>query len=195
MKLEFHFHRKAIFWLAALVLLAPAIPRAEASTMQGAQAGPQQVLFSDSEMIQGSEAQTVQIDAPSAGNLFLTLTDLDFPTAFSTLDFALTDAASTVAPLVDVEDPGVKPTLTYDLTSPTTLYAEVFAIAGASSLGLYNLTATFVPDTSPVPLPASGALLLSGVTLLALTLELLRRLRRPSDCDPAGCNVPATQAA
>jgi hypothetical protein len=176
--MKLNLHRKAIFWLMGLIVLAPAIPRAEASMM----GGKVSVLFSESELITGSEAKSVEFTAPGAGNLFLTLTDLDFPNPFASLKFALTD---TVSALVGLATPS---TLTLDLTKATTLYAEVFATAAAGTdIGLYNLTATFVPDTSPVPLPASGTLLLSGVTALALGFEwFFRRRTRGGGRHPAG---------
>ena len=133
------------------------------------------VLYSGAELVQGSRAGITALNIPSAGELFLTLTDLQFPDPFSSLKFDLTDTLSSKTALTN---PG---TLTLNLTGPATLYANVFASAGGSSnLGLYNLTATFLASSgvtaAPVPLPATGGLL-AAVTGLAALFELVGRRR------------------
>ena len=148
------------FWGALAILLG--LPGAYASTIgSGTDVS---VLYSQSQMVQGNNASVVQLDVPTAGQLFLTLTDLDFPDPFASLKFALTSLTSAQVGLA------VAGTLTLDLTAPTTLYAEVFwkAPSGVDA-GLYNLTATLLTtgDVLPFPLPASGGLL-GGVLLLAL---------------------------
>jgi hypothetical protein len=145
--------------------------RAKASTLPDAT-----VLYSDSPMVQGSADTLTTLSVPGAGELFLTLTDLDFPSPFSSLKFSLTDTAGA---LVGFADPG---TLTLDLTKPTTLYADVIATTQAGTeAGLYNLTATFL-DASPVPLPASG-LLLGGGIALALFIKRRHKVAQPG-CAP-----------
>jgi hypothetical protein len=133
------------------------------------------VLYSGAQLVQGSQAGVTALNIPSAGELFLTLTDLQFPDPFSSLKFDLTDTLSSKTGL---SNPGI---LTLDLTGPATLYANVFATAGGSTnLGLYNLTATFLGSSevtgAPVPLPATGALL-AAVTSLAVLFELVGRRR------------------
>jgi hypothetical protein len=163
--------RKLLLSAWCALALVPMMPRAEASTLGVSSAASASVLYSDSELVQGSQASVATLSIPSAGELFLTLTDLKFPDDFSSLKFALTDTSTA---LVGLADPG---TLTLNLTGPTTLYAEVFANAqGAADIGLYNLTATFLGNSSPVPLPPSG-LLLAGVSLLALLLNRLLQRR------------------
>jgi hypothetical protein len=133
------------------------------------------VLYSGAQLVQGSLAGVTALSIPSAGELFVSLTDLQFPDPFSSLKFDLSDTQSTKTAM---SNPG---TLTLNLTGPATLYANVFAKAGGSSnLGLYNLTATFMgtanPAGAPVPLPATGALL-AAVTTLAALFELVGRRR------------------
>jgi hypothetical protein len=120
-------------------------------------------------LVQQSGAVSTPLVIPGAGELFVTLTDMDFPTAFSQLQYAITSATGSMTSLVNA---GVQTEL--DLTSAATLYANVFATLGGSA-GLYNLTATFIPGgaSGAVPLPASGALLAVGC-LLALLLGLRR---------------------
>lgn len=156
-------------WMGGLTLAALlATPVAQATVMPPADTPSATVLSSNSPYVQGSAANVTTLLAPSAGELFLTLTDLDFPNPFASLQFSVTDAGGT---LVNLTNAG---TVTLDLTQPLTLYADVFATTQAGTrAGLYNLTATFL-GSSPVPLPASGLLLGSG---LALAMAMARRRR------------------
>ncbi len=125
--------------------------------------------YSRSSLVQGSAANVMAIDVTSAGKVELTVTDLDFPSPFASLDVGLTDGSSSLGSLAD---PG---TFTVDLTKPMMLYAEVFAVAGASSdVGLYNLNAVLIP-ASPVPLPRPAGLLSMGLGLLVLSSWLFAR--------------------
>jgi len=133
-------------------------PRAEAASIVPNVGGPASVLYSQSQLVQGNQGQSMSIVVPSAGELLLTLTDLKFTSAFNALKFGISDSASA---LVGMADPG---TLTLDVPGPTTLYAQVLASAqGSFNMGLYNLTATFLPGSSPVPVPASGWLLAAAL--------------------------------
>jgi hypothetical protein len=132
--------------------------------------GSRTVLYSGSDLVQGSAADAVTLSLPGAGELFLTLTDLDFPDPFASLRFALTNAQTAIVGLSVAGATDIK------VASPTTLYANVFATTQASSdLGLYNLTATFV-SAAEVALPASGGLL-GSVALPAMILAFLCRRR------------------
>jgi hypothetical protein len=119
------------------------------------------VLSSQSVLLQQSGANTTTLAIPGAGELFVSVTDLQFPTSFASLQYAVSNAAGTEIPLTKAGT-----TSTLDLTAPTTLYANVFATLG-NGAGLYNLTATFVSG-SAVPLPSSILLFLGGVLLLLL---------------------------
>ena len=131
---------------------------AQASNESGTATGTVSVLASESVLLQESGAMTTSLAIPGPGELFVTLTDLQFPTSFSSLQYAVSNAIDT---LVAPTNAGT--TTTLDLTAPTTLYANVFATVGAGGAGLYNLTATFV---SAVPLPDSIGLLVSGGLLI-----------------------------
>jgi hypothetical protein len=132
----------------------------QASNQAGAPSGNVSVLASESVLLQESGATTTSLAIPGPGELFVSLTDLQFPTSFSSLQYAVSAAVGTPGALTAA---GTMTTL--DLTAPTTLYANVFATVGASGAGLYNLTATFV---SAVPLPGSFGLFASGALLLGL---------------------------
>jgi hypothetical protein len=122
--------------------------------------------YSHSTLVQGSAANVMAIDVTSAGQLQLTLTDLDFPNPFASIDLGLTDSNASLGSLAA---PG---TYTVDLTKPVMLYAEVFAVAGAATdVGLYNLSARLL-TASPVPLPPTRGLLAIALALLVLMLRL-----------------------
>jgi hypothetical protein len=161
----------ATIWLLCLLGLAPIVGQVHASTLV-ATGGPASatVLYSGNELT-GSGANTVSLSIPSAGDLFLTLTDLDFPNPFAFLKFSLTDTHNALAG--GLTNPGM---LQLSLTGPTTLYADVLARAASGGPGLYNLTATFV-SSAPVGLPGSGELL-GAVTALAVGLDLIWRRSR-----------------
>jgi hypothetical protein len=151
--------RAAILGLCGAVALAAlSVSPAEASALPATAGMTSSVLSSQSLLVQGSAANDTTLNAPGAGELFLTLTDLQFPVPFASLQFALTDSNST---LVGMQGVG---TMSIDLTTPMTVYADVFATT-QNGYGLYNLSATFV-SSSAVPAPASAVSLASGCMLL-----------------------------
>lgn len=163
---------RSVLLLTALASMV-GISKVPAATL-GADDGTPSVIYSQSSLMQGNSASVTTLNLPGAGELFLTLTDLAFPTNFSSLDFSL---SSSNTDLVGLADPG---TLKMSVTGPETLYADVFATAAADGgAGLYNLTGTFLP-TNPVPLPTGGLLLASGVLLLPLCAVLRRGRLRPT---------------
>jgi hypothetical protein len=171
-------NRKLLFLLSlAFTLIGSYGGSAQASSESGSAIGNVTVLASESVLLQESGATTTSLAIPGAGELFVTLTDLQFPTSFSSLQYAVSNAIDT---LVAPTNAGT--TTTLDLTAPTTLYANVFATVGQGGAGLYNLTATFV---SAVPLPDSIGLLASGGLLIGL-LVLRRKPVRRSWADYAG---------
>jgi hypothetical protein len=135
---------------------------ARASSEAGAPTGNVSVLVSESVLLQESGGTTATLAIPGPGELFVTLTDLQFPTSFASLQYAVSSSGTTGA----LTSAGT--TTTLDLTAPTTLYANVFATVGASGAGLYNLTATFFGTGAPVPLPGTLGLFASGGLLLTL---------------------------
>ncbi len=164
---------KSVCVIGALIL-ATGFSRAQASTLDASTDNSSDpsvsVLYSQSTYVKGNAGNVTTLETPGAGELFLTLTDLDFPTQFASLDFSLSSSSTA---LTGLADPG---TLQLSVTGPTTLYADVFASAqGKCDVGLYNLTATFLGNASPVPLPGSGTLL-SGALLFLLAGVYRRRV-------------------
>jgi type II secretory pathway pseudopilin PulG len=176
---------KATFLALTAAVLAWAYgSNAQASNATGATAT---VLASQSDLLQESGSTSVELVVPGPGALILTLTDLQFPTSFSTLQYAVTDSIGTVLPLTTVTGPnstGNISTTTFQMTAPDTLYANVFATVGQGGAGLFNLTATFV---SAVPLPGSLGLFAGG----GLFLILLGRGKPLLARRPPGSHQPA----
>src|SRR6202020_1895584 len=73
---------------------------AHASNEPGTPAGTVSVLASESILLQESGATTTSLAIPGPGDLFVTLTDLQFPTSFSSLQYGVSTATGTlVAPV------------------------------------------------------------------------------------------------
>jgi hypothetical protein len=121
------------------------------------------VLTSQSFLVQQSGADMIFFASPGAGELFVTLTDLDFPAPFTSLQYGLDDAAGLKT---GMSNAGVETTET--LSGATTFEADIFSVLGSNaSAGLYNFTATFLPaGAATVPLPASGISMIGGLMLL-----------------------------
>ncbi len=151
-------NRAVMIWLCGVLAAASAFSRAQASALDAAPEPTTLVLASQSDLVQDSAANETTLQVPGAGELYVTLTDLQFPTSFASLQFALTDATSTLVGLHGAS------TMSLNLTGPTSVYADVFATT-QGGYGLYNLSATFDAG-SPVPLPGSAVCLATGCLLL-----------------------------
>jgi hypothetical protein len=142
---------------------------ARASSQSGDPMGSPLVLASESVLLQESGAMTTSLSIPGPGKLFVTLTDLQFPTSFSSLEYFVSNSSG---PLVGPVSAGSQMPPTLDLTAPTTLYVNVFAAVTGNSAGLFNLTATFY---SAVPLPGSIGLFATAAALIGLLRGSRRR--------------------
>jgi hypothetical protein len=151
---------KAMFGLLVTLTLTSGFGTAQALTLSSN--ADTSVLASQSLLIQQSGANTTALNIPGAGELFVTLTDLKFPTSFASLQFAVSDAAGSMVPLTNAGT-----LMTLNLDGPTTLYAEVFDSLGDAD-GLYNLTASFLSNASTVALPGSAVSMAGGGLLLLL---------------------------
>ena len=176
--------KATVLALTLSVLACTCGSNAHASNETGATAT---VLASQSVLLQESGSTSTELVVPGPGTLIVSVTDLQFPTSFSTLAYAVSDSIGTVLPLTTVTGPNstsTSSTSTFKMTAPDTLYANVFATVGAGGAGLFNLTATFV---SGVPLPGSLGLFAGGGLLLILVGRGRPRLLRR----PAGTRQPA----
>jgi hypothetical protein len=152
--------RKVLFGLLATFALALPYSGVQASMLSST--ADTSVLASQSLLIEQSGANTTALSIPGAGELFVTLTDLNFPAPFASLQYALSDAAGTMVPLTNAGT-----VISLDLTGPTMPYANVFETLGGTD-GLYNLTASFLSNSSTVTLPSSVVSMAGGGLLLLL---------------------------
>jgi hypothetical protein len=139
-------------WLLLSVVLAPVV-RAES------------VLLSDTTLVSGSQSTVFSFQAPGPGTLSVELTDIDWPQTLSSLSFMATSGSQVLA---SWSDPGSQSgaSLSFQVTGGR-YFADVLATAGGPlDLGLYSLAIQFKPAVSPVALPASGVLLLTGLVLM-----------------------------
>jgi hypothetical protein len=159
-------YRGLMLALVGGLSLLGSVAVARASVITASDAGPGNVLINESEFVAGNSAESMMLVLPSAGELSLSFTDMDFTGALDMLEFGLSQASSSVSGMIDADH------MTIDFTRPTTLYLDIFARAGEhTGFGLYNINACFQP--TPVPLPASG-LSLAGA-LAAFAWSFLRR--------------------
>lgn len=162
--------------LSAVLIVLSVWSRAEAGMLGGESTDSSSlVLYNDPTLVEGTAAKVIAIKVPSPGDLQLTLTDEGFTSSFASIQFGVTEPDAVLSALTG---PG---TLTVDLTKPTTLYAEVFAVTqGSMGVGLYDLKATLL-TTSPVPLPQTSWLLALPLVLLLRYLASSARLASDRD--------------
>ncbi len=117
------------------------------------------ILLAQTTLVSGTEYTVDAFTAPSAGKVTVNLQNLNWPTALNALSFSMTSASQVLSPESD-------PTA-FDVGAGT-YFAHIMATAGGDlNLGLWSLMVTFNPTASPVPLPASDWMLLTGMFVLA----------------------------
>jgi len=182
--------KRIAIWLVGILALSLKLSSAHASALvddgtsllDGELGATPTVLYSQSSLVRAGAANLITLNAPSAGEVFLSLMDLGFPESLGSLKFSLSNSPTA---LVGLANPG---TLTLYVTGATTLYASVYATAqGSADMGLYNLTETFLGGASPVPLPPPGLLLGASLIMALLALGARRFLaltRSLASADP-----------
>jgi hypothetical protein len=138
-------------WLLLSLLLAPMV-QAES------------VLLSDTSLVSGSQSEVFSFQAPGPGILSIQLTDVDWPQTLSSLSFMAGTGSQVLTSWSDTGSQS-RANLSFQITGGH-YFADVLASAGGTlDLGVYSLSIQFTP-TSPVPLPASGVLLLTGLVAI-----------------------------
>lgn len=108
------------------------------------------------QLVWGTSLAVNSLSLPSAGVLSIKLTDIGWTETLDSLSLLITDLDN----LWTRQDGAGN--LLINVSGPTQLFASVFARSEQGGVGVYNLQASF----SPVPLPAAGWLLLSGLGAL-----------------------------
>lgn len=122
------------------------------------------MLLADTTLVRGTSSATFSFDAPTAGTVTATLSNLPWPSSLKSLDFAATTSSDVVSSWSALDSANQTHTESF-LVGPGTYFAHVMAAAqGDLDLGLYSLNLTFSPNV--VPLPASNWMLLTGVLVL-----------------------------
>ncbi len=135
-------------------LLASLVMMSAHAEMVGYPAG---TLYDSTTFVTGPSLNVATLNVASAGTLTFKLTDLTWPDALSSLSFSLTSATDILGAHTG---PG---TFSYQVDKAGSLFASIFAMGGGQSkTGLYGVNVNFSP-VAPVPLPAAGLLLASGL--------------------------------
>ena len=123
-----------------------------------------ELLYAGAGFMVGTQSLTDTFSVPTAGTLTVTLADVAWPQPLASLDVLMSSASGVLGP---------------EMGAGTSMFnvaaghytASLFGVAqGALNAGVYSLEIQFQPGGSggtPVPLPTSIALLLSGLGLLA----------------------------
>lgn len=123
-------------------------------------AGASEVLYDGVGFLVGQQSFEDSFTVNGPGALTVTLSDVAWPVALSSLDLVVGTSQGLLGPEMGAG------TATFQVTSRGNIYAQWFGTAqGPLDAGVYGLKVQWAP--TPVPLPTSIALLLSGLILLA----------------------------
>jgi hypothetical protein len=131
------------------------------------------ILLGQTTMVIGTESTVDSFTTSAAGTVTVNLQNLSWPMPLSALSFSATSADQVIW-----EGGGAinSEVASFDVGAAGTYFAHIMATAqGPLNIGLYSLLMTFSPSSSPVPLGASGWMLLTGMFALAG----LARVARP----------------
>jgi hypothetical protein len=121
-----------------------------------------EVLYDSSGFLRGQQSgeQTFVVNGP--GTLTVTLSNFNWPQSLASLNLLVSSTQGLLGPEMG---PG---TATFDVTgSGGDIFAQWFGTAqGPLDTGVYGLEVVWTSTLTPVPLPTSFALLLSGLLLL-----------------------------
>jgi hypothetical protein len=122
------------------------------------------LLLADTTLVKGTSAATFSFDAPSAGTVTATVSNLPWPSSLQTLSFQATSASDTLSSWSALGGADQTGTESFHVGQGT-YFAHIMAVAqGNLDLGLYSLNLTFSPNV--VPLPTSNWMLLTGILVL-----------------------------
>jgi hypothetical protein len=120
-----------------------------------------EVLYDSIGFLVGQQSFEDSFTVSGPGTLTVTLSDIAWPVALSSLDLVVGTSRGLLGPEMGTG------TSTFQVTAGGNIFAQWFGTAqGPLDAGVYGLKVQWAP-TATVPLPTSIALLLSGLALLA----------------------------
>ena len=124
-------------------------------------AGAAQVLYNGTGFVRGQQSFVQSFNISGPGTLTVTLSNIAWPEQLASLNMVLGTARGLMGPEMGVG------TETFNVNSGR-VFAQWFGVAqGPLDIGVYSMNIVFQPGgVTPVPLPASVALLASGLLLL-----------------------------
>lgn len=134
-----------------------------------------EVMYDRTGFLSGQQSFVLPLDISSSGTLTITLSNIAWPESLASLNLVVGTANGLIGPEMGAG------TETFNVTGGR-VFAQWFGTAqGPLDLGVYSLNVVFQPSgVTAVPLPASIALLASGMALLGLQ----RRRRGASEFKP-----------
>ena len=126
-----------------------------------ADAKASEVLYDVIGFFSGQQSFENSFTLSGPGTLTVTVTDFAWPTPLSQLDFVVSNTQSLLGPEMGAG------TASYKITGAQNVFVQMFGTAqGPLDTGVYGLDIQWTPAVTAVPLPASVALLLSGLAVL-----------------------------
>ncbi|HWX30845.1 MAG TPA: hypothetical protein VNZ53_25835 [Steroidobacteraceae bacterium] len=139
-------------------------------------AGAAQVLYDGSGFVQGQQSFVQSFNISGPGTLTVTLSNVAWPEQLASLNMVLGTTSGLLGPEMGAG------TETFKVTGGR-VFAQWFGVAqGPLDLGVYSMNIVFQSSgVTPVPLPASIALLASGLLLLGWQRRHRNEFRLPSN--------------
>ncbi|HVL00514.1 MAG TPA: hypothetical protein VM553_11920 [Dongiaceae bacterium] len=129
-------------------------------------------VFEDVRFVAGNDGSVNKLGKLQSGTYQLSLTDFEFPAAFSELKVAVTTATQLVSVLSLGDANSISQLI--QLAANESYYLSVFASTSSPSVyGLYGVQLAQYSSV-PVPVPASALLLLSGLMCMGFSAQRKR---------------------
>ena len=121
-------------------------------------------VYESTTLVTHSQIDLQTLSLNGAGTVTVKFADLQWPDLLGSLSFTLFDVTHTIGTFSLDSSKLTTGSGVFHVDSAGTYYASIFAAPGAGkSGGLYNAQVYFSSAAPPVPLPAAGWLLLSGI--------------------------------